>query len=168
MIVGAVNGHDAIEVLDTEVLVVTLAASLVVPFTIGVIYKTNNTTSANRRAVAGDGAAGGNWLLGPYTGAYKTYSGAFTTNSATFDTNYHLQLVTQASGDLKNYVDNNTPATTATTSEAPQTKLHIGNDSGGAGEPVTGRIAEVFVYTGVISANDRLALQNYADARYAL
>ena len=130
-------------------------------YTIFAVYKYNSpTASAQRRVVSG----GNNWLMGPYNARYAHFAGAFAPNgpgagnsfrihTAQFDNRgYHF-----VDGDFCGSSDGGTyPGA-----------FNLGA-AGSISEVADSDVAEVIAYTRSLTRPERIAVDRYLQAKWAL
>ena len=156
-----VNGKAVVRFDNSDDAMATPLSISAVPFTIFAVYRTNDVTVRNARAVAGSN----NWLLGPYGGVYLFFNGASVNNSTALGYNQtKIHVATQATGDAEGFLNGTSTGTNAN-NNAPGT---IGLGAYTHGQPLSGDIMEVIIYDSSLSDADRISVEQYLATKYGV
>lgn len=139
----------------------TTTSSLTGAYTAFCVWRTQ-AASGNRRAIQG---AVNNWLMGPYNGLNQLYNGSFINGGTASANTWYYATGYGSPGSAGLYV--NGVLTTGGSSTAPG-QIDIGGAVGAFAEPLNGDIAEIIVYSAVLTAAQIEIVHAYIRSKYNL
>ncbi|MEQ9232270.1 MAG: FG-GAP-like repeat-containing protein, partial [Cyclobacteriaceae bacterium] len=136
------------------------------PYTVSIVYNSNGGSTL-RRAISGSN----NWLIGPYNGQHLHHADNWITNPGpgvqTGVSVIGTAVNTGVSGNSAFFVSGDNVTTSSAPTGVPGT-MFLGGELGCCPEPMDGDIAEVIVYSSVLSVIDRQKMESYLAVKYGL
>ncbi len=166
---NVVNGKPVVRFSAASSQHITNSTNFTTPVT--VIYVGKQTGGANQRVLT---SVGNNWLLGFWNGAKNVaylngwVAGAGVPGSPATDTSWHVYSAVETGSLSSVYGDGTLLASNASGVAGPN-GISIGCWAfSGVTECSNADVAEVLVYNSALSGNDRAAIENYLNRKYAL